>query len=248
MIAMPYICESGGIGYVGVAERRLHETAGASDGPSEVALGIEPTVPQAAYAAWVDLVGRIQSSESDGMEELYRVFSRGVRFHLCRHLGPQDLDDKVHDIFLMVVQAIRNGELREPQRLMGFVRTITRRQVAAHIDRAIHKRKEQTELEYGVGVADPRFNPEETAILHERKKWIQTVLAELSGRDREILNRFYLLEQDQAQVCQEMSITKTQFRLLKSRAKIRFGELGRKNLAKTNLQAVVYRISPVPCY
>ena len=75
-----------------------------------------------AYAVWVDLVARIQSAETDGMTELYQLFSKGIRFYLCRQLGPQELDDKVHDTFLVVVQAIRRGELREPQRLMGFVR------------------------------------------------------------------------------------------------------------------------------
>ena len=66
------------------------------------------------------------------MEELYQLFSKGIRFYLCRQLGPQELDDKVHDTFVVVVQAIRRGDLREPERLMGFVRTIVRRQVAAH--------------------------------------------------------------------------------------------------------------------
>ena len=116
-----------------------------------------------AYAVWVDLVARIQSAETDGMTELYQLFSKGIRFYLCRQLGPQELDDKVHDTFLVVVQAIRRGELREPQRLMGFVRTIVRRQVAAHIDKVVHTRREQMELDeaghaglpevvFGVGV------------------------------------------------------------------------------------------------
>jgi len=207
------------------------------------ALGFEPTVPADAYAAWVDLVGRIQSCETDGMAELYALFSRGIRFYLCRQLGPQELDDKVHDTFLVVVQAIRRGELREPQRLMGFVRTIVRRQVAAHIDRVVHSRKEQTELDSNIRVADPRSNPEEAAIFHQRNDLIQRVLAELSDRDREILNRFYLQEQGQDQICKEMSLSETQFRLLKSRAKARFGELGKKKLAHRNLEAVFLRTS-----
>jgi RNA polymerase sigma factor (sigma-70 family) len=207
------------------------------------ALGYEPNVPSDAYAAWVDLVGRIQSCETDGMEELYALFSRGIRFYLCRQLGPQELDDKVHDTFLVVVQAIRRGELREPQRLMGFVRTIVRRQVAAHIDRVVHSRKEQTELDSSIRVADPRSNPEEAAIFHQRNDLIHRVLGELSGRDREILTRFYLQEQGQDQICDEMSLSETQFRLLKSRAKARFGELGRKKLAHRNLQAVFLRTS-----
>src|SRR5262249_13644977 len=185
----------------------------------------------ASYADWAKLVERIQTSETDGMEELYLLFSKGIRFYLCRQLGPQELDDKVHDTFVVVVQAIRRGELREPQRLMGFVRTIVRRQVAAYIDRVVHTRREQLDLDSSARVANPRGNPEDAAIFRQRAELLRTVLEELSERDREILTRFYLREQGQDQICSEMALTETQFRLLKSRAKARFGELGKKKLA-----------------
>ena len=71
------------------------------------------------YSKWGVLVERIRSGDQRGMEELYKVFSKGVRFYLCRQLGPQELDDKVHDTFIVVVQAICRGDLREPERLMG---------------------------------------------------------------------------------------------------------------------------------
>src|SRR5260370_38819325 len=61
---------------------------------------------------WHRLVDRIQSGTSDGMEELYQLFSRGVRFYLCRQLGPQELSDKFHATFLMLVEAIQRCELR----------------------------------------------------------------------------------------------------------------------------------------
>jgi RNA polymerase sigma factor (sigma-70 family) len=177
------------------------------------------------------------------MEELYQIFSRGIRFYLCRQLGPQELDDRVHDSFLVVVQAIRKGELREPQRLMGFVRTIVRRQVAAHIDKAVQTRREQAEIDTSLRVADPHEDPEQSAIFTQRKQLIHQVLSELSGRDREILTRFYLQEESQEQICEEMGLTDTQFRLLKSRAKARFGELGKKKLAQRSLQSVFLRTS-----
>jgi RNA polymerase sigma-70 factor (ECF subfamily) len=185
-----------------------------------------------AYAELVALVERIREGQTDGMAELYKLFSRGIRFYLCRQLGPQEIDDKVHDTFVVVVEAIRNGELREPQRLMGFVRTIVRRQVAAHIDRVVHCRRDQAELDSGARVADPHGNPEERAIFRQRNALIKQVLGELTERDREILTRFYLYEQSQEQICTEMSLSETQFRLLKSRAKARFGELGKKKLAQ----------------
>ncbi len=76
-------------------------------------------------------------------------------------------------------------------------------------------------------------------MLEERVHLMQKVLRGISSRDREILTRFYLYEQTQEQICEEMSLTQTQFRLLKSRAKARFGEIGKRRLtgpgAKTNL-------------
>ena len=213
---------------------------------AEESLGPDPDLTQVSpetYAAWIELVERIRTGESDGMEELYQLFSRGIRFYLCRQLGPQELDDKVHDTFLVVVQAIRRGDLREPQRLMGFVRTIVRRQVAAHIDKVVHNRREQMDLDSSIRVADPHQSPEETAIFRQRTELIRRVLCELSDRDREILTRFYLHEQSQDQICSEMLLTETQFRLLKSRAKARFGELGKKKLAQKSLQAIFLRTS-----
>ncbi|HTB14797.1 MAG TPA: sigma-70 family RNA polymerase sigma factor [Bryobacteraceae bacterium] len=196
-----------------------------------------------SYAAWVELVDRIRFNETDGMEELYELFSKGIRFYLCRQLGPQELDDKVHDTFVVVVQAIRRGELREPSRLMGFVRTIVRRQVAAHIDKVVHTRRDQIDLDSTVRLADPEGNPEERAMFSQRSELINRVLGELSDRDREILTRFYLLEQGQDQICSEMGLSETQFRLLKSRAKARFGELGKKKLTHRALHAVHVRTS-----
>lgn len=166
------------------------------------------------------------------MEELYRVFSRGVRFFLCRQLGPQDLDDKVHDTFLIVAQAIRRGDLREPERLMGYVRTVVRRQVAAQIEENIKNRKHQTDLDTGLAVRDGGSNPEQSAIRQQHHRIALEVLQSISRRDREILTRFYLGEQTQEQICREMGLTETQFRLLKSRAKARFGELGKKRLSR----------------
>ncbi len=195
------------------------------------------------YAAveWSLLVAQIKAGEDSGMEQLYKLFSRGIRYYLCRQLGPQELEDKVHDTFLIVVNAIRRGDLREPERLMGFVRTVVRRQVAAYIEQAVHNRREQTDLESGVAVADRKENPEQEAMIHQKAELMKSVLGCLSQRDRDILVRFYLLEQTQEQICREMSLTETQFRLLKSRAKAKFGDIGRKKLASNGIFSVFVR-------
>jgi RNA polymerase sigma factor (sigma-70 family) len=190
---------------------------------------------------WNLLVEQVRTGENTGMEQLYKLFSRGIRYYLCRQLGPQELEDKVHDTFLIVVNAIRRGDLREPERLMGFVRTVVRRQVAAYIEQAVHNRREQADLETGVTVADRKQNPEQEAMLRQKSDLMKSSLAALSQRDRDILVRFYLHEQPQEQICREMDLTETQFRLLKSRAKAKFGEIGKKKLASSGIFSVLVR-------
>lgn len=181
--------------------------------------------------SWRELVDGVKRGDRGAMEELYTSFSHGVRYYFCKHLGPADLDDRVHDAYLTVVQAIRAGSLREPEALMGFVKTIIRRQVAAGIDDAVQSRRERVDFEVSAFVSDARQNPEQEAIGRQKTQLMVQVLQEISPRDREILTRFYLHGQEQDEICQEMNLTETQFRLLKSRAKARFGDLGRKRLS-----------------
>lgn len=190
---------------------------------------------------WGVLVTQIKAGEDSGMEQLYKLFSRGIRYYLCRQLGPQELEDKVHDTFLIVVNAIKRGDLREPERLMGFVRTVVRRQVAAYIEQAVHTRREQADIESGAAVADRKQNPEQEAMLREKAELMRSALSALSQRDRDILVRFYLKEQPQEQICREMALTETQFRLLKSRAKAKFGDIGRKKLTSSGIFSVLVR-------
>lgn len=197
--------------------------------------------PSFTTVEWGELVAKVKAGEDEGMEQLYKLFSRGIRYYLCRQLGPQELEDKVHDTFLIVVNAIRRGDLREPERLMGFVRTVVRRQVAAYIESAVHTRREQADLETGITVADKKQNPEQEAILRQKTALMKSVLESLNQRDRDILVRFYLMEQPQDQICREMSLTETQFRLLKSRAKAKFGEIGKKKLTTSGIFSVFVR-------
>ncbi len=185
-----------------------------------------------AQPAWSPLVERIRAGDPAAMEELYNLFSKGIRFYLCRQLGPQDLDDRVHDVFLTITQAIQSGELREPERLMGYVRTVVRRQVAARIDANVHARRRQASLEDGIVLRDHSPDPERLAIRGESIEVALRILNSIARRDREVLVRFYLNEQPAEQICREMDLTETQFRLIKSRAKARFGELGKARLAR----------------
>ena len=134
-----------------------------------------------------------------------------------------------------MVEAIVSGELREPERLPGFIRTVVRRQVAAFIDRAVQARKDNFDLDNGMKILDNRRNPEECAIFDEKVAIMMDVLGGINVRDREILLRYYVLEHPPEEICADLGLSDTQFRLLKSRAKARFGEIGKRKLVQKAL-------------
>jgi RNA polymerase sigma factor (sigma-70 family) len=175
------------------------------------------------------LVSRINRGEAAAIEELYGIFARGVRYWLLRHLGPDDLDDKVHDCFVVVLQAIRNGGLREPERLMGYVKTVVKRKITASIHVAARQRRVRVDFDDTLFfLPDRRENPERGLASRQQIEIARKVLERVPRRDREILQRFYVLEQSQEQIRADMELSCTQFRLLKSRAKARFGEFGKR--------------------
>lgn len=185
---------------------------------------------------WAQVVERIRQGDERAMEELYAYFGKGVRYFLLRRLGVDELEDRVHDVFLVVAAAIQNGELRDPSRLMGFVRTVVRRAIAGVIQDNVTSRVSYMDLEsLTFSVADWRLDPEKTAQQEQRTEVVRRLLQGASRRDREVLRRFYMEEQSQEQICAEMGLSYNQFRLLKSRAKARFSEMGQRMAGRLGL-------------
>jgi DNA-directed RNA polymerase specialized sigma24 family protein len=95
-------------------------------------------------------------------------------------------------------------------------------------------------------MASPRCTPEQSLVQHERVVIAKRVLTEMKPHEREILRRSYLDEQPPEQICNSMGLSMTQLRLLKSRAKARFGELGRQQLQPKPPATTLQRLSRSP--
>jgi RNA polymerase sigma-70 factor, ECF subfamily len=167
-----------------------------------------------------------------GLEELYAV-AKGFSFFLLRQLGRDELQDKVHDIFVATAQAIRRGKLRDPERLIPFVTKVTRFYTYSQIERRTQSRRLQGPLEHA-NVPDDRVNLERTAYQKQKVRIVHDILHSMNERDCDVLRRFYIQEQSKEQICEEMRLTNTQFRLLKSRAKSRFAKLGAVKLRQSS--------------
>jgi len=187
------------------------------------------TVP---VPGWTPLVERIRAGDEHAVAELYSRLSEGLRILIARQLGSQDVHDRIHDVFVVVLTAIRTGQLREPESLISFARGVMRRHVAGCIRELSKRRQQDSSVRTPDEIAADHHSPEELVLHQERTEIAHRALKRLRRRDREILTRFYLSHQTEEQICREMSLTCTQFRLAKSRAKAAFGEIGGRMIAR----------------
>src|SRR5579863_696965 len=140
------------------------------------------------------LVQGVRRRSEAAVEELYRLVVDIATPQLRWRLGIPgvlaEFDDHLHDVFLAVLEAIQVGAIREPQRLVAFVRTIVRYQTVSAIRQAIRRRRrEDSET---AGLADFRPTPERSHLDREQREVLGDVLRALRPEDSDILRRFYL--------------------------------------------------------
>lgn len=149
------------------------------------------------------LVERIECGSQDAVHELHLHFLRGIKYLLARQFGRAGSDALAQNVLTEVIDAIRNGEVHEPECLAAFVQTVLHRTIASEID---HLRPHTA------------YSP----IRREDLASADRVLRSLPSREREILMRFYCKEQPAETICREMGVTATEFRIIKSRARDKF--------------------------
>ena len=170
---------------------------------------------------WGLLVARVQAGEADAVELLYRELS-GFRRYFQRYIRNGEHDDAYQELILDLIRQFRLGLLREPSRLVGYARVMAGRKVARYIWCLSHSRNSEREAGDIPWLRDQAEDPEAAAIRQEQLLIAKRVLKAMLPREREVIHRFYLEEQAPDHICEEMGLTSTQFRLLKSRAKARF--------------------------
>ncbi len=159
------------------------------------------------------------------MTRLYSSL-QGLRALFVKQVGSQDAEDHLSDVFLAVVHAILAGRVLDPCRLPGFVMSVAKFRAASRIAALAAERRRTVCVDSLPFLPDPARQPEERAWTRQRSEIAADALRRLRPNEREILVRFYLKEQPEETICREMGLTRTQFRLLKWRAKGRFRQAG----------------------
>jgi RNA polymerase sigma factor (sigma-70 family) len=169
---------------------------------------------------WTPLISRVIKGDAAAIEEFY-VSLRDMKFYFGKRVGEQLAEDAFHDMFLYVISRIQAGALREPERILGYVHAVAR----AQCFESSRSNKKFVAAEDLAEPHDSAPNPEDQYRNAEVRAIALRVLESMPAREREVLIRFYLGEETPSEIQRNLKLTATQFRLIKSRAKVRFEEL-----------------------
>lgn len=172
-----------------------------------------------------DLVGRIEAGDGRAESELVERYARYVKLILLKRTGSVQLaNDLCQDTFIVTLKKLRAGDLKKPPCLSAFIRQTA---VNLSID---HFRKEKRYI----------FQNDESNSLHlshrdykargidrqTARVILEKVLTQLAvSRDREILRRFYLADEDKVSICTDLKLSASHFDRVLYRARKRMCEL-----------------------
>jgi RNA polymerase sigma-70 factor, ECF subfamily len=173
-----------------------------------------------------ELVTRIMAGDSTAEEEVVLRYKRGIGIIIDQIVrNPTAAEDVSQDTFRIVLEKIRHGDLREPARLSGFVCGVARNAAIEYIRRA-KRLKNMDPIGEGQQIADSAPSQLDQMLKQERAAIVRQIIHELKvDRDRDLLLRYYIAEEDKDTICADLNITRAQFSNVIFRAIARFKEL-----------------------
>lgn len=173
-----------------------------------------------------ELVRRIVAGDSAAEDEVVRRYRHGVCVIIDQIVrNPSATEDVSQETFKIVLEKIRHGDLREPDRLSGFICSVARNAAIDYIRRA-RRSNSREETSNAENIADHAPSPLERILHEERARIVRQLILELKvERDREVLFRYFIAEEDKDKVCLALGLTRIQFNSVIYRALARFKEL-----------------------
>jgi RNA polymerase sigma-70 factor (ECF subfamily) len=180
-----------------------------------------------------DLVSRIRAGDQQAEGELVERFGRGVLMILRRSTRNAAVsDDLYQDTFRIALEKVRQGDLRDSAKLGAFMCSVARNLVIEYFRRTA---RHENLTEMAEAERPPHFAPNqlEAVLQKERAAIVRQVINELpNDRDRQVLFRFYVVEDEKEKICADLGLTSLHFNRVLHRARERYRELYEKALSR----------------
>jgi RNA polymerase sigma-70 factor (ECF subfamily) len=175
-------------------------------------------------------VERLQAGDFRTEEHFVAYFSQLMQLKLRSRLNsPQAIEDVRQETFTRVFAALRDGKIRQPERLGAFVNSMCNN-VLREYCRASSR---QDPLDDEDRQHSPAANVDVLGAIanHEMAEQVQKILGEMPERDRRLLREVFLEERDKVAICRDFGVDREYLRVLLYRAKQAFKSLYLKSVA-----------------
>jgi len=160
------------------------------------------------------------ATECSKISELIKLHYTGLLNHVRGKVKDRELAaDLVHQAIAITLEQVRSGRVSTNDQIAGYVFNVSMNLLRNH-RRNMDNR------------TDLRADPEVLADMEKEgldnsmddcqtRKLVRKVLESVNRRDREVITRFYLDEQEREMICRELDLSSIQFNQVISRARQR---------------------------
>lgn len=186
-----------------------------------------------------DLAVRVSTGDRAAETELVERYSRGLRYLLLRRTRNAELaEDLLQETWAVALKRMRQSTIDEPERLSGFLSGIARH-LALNESRKASRQRTSFNSEIVDLIPDDQASPVRQASRAEICQHVRRLLDELKlERDRQILERFYVREQDKEEICRKIGVDGSHFNRVLFRARQRLRDLVLRENLKSRLRAI----------
>jgi RNA polymerase sigma-70 factor (ECF subfamily) len=172
---------------------------------------------QPRFSFDADYVRRLTEGDAETEDHFARYFGDLIRIKARARSGSAHAADDIRqETMLRVVRSLRQGAIQHPERLGAYVNTVCNNVMLEMF------RRDKRLSELPPGELPSGQEGAETGLLREeRRDLVKRALFELPLKDRQLLQRIFLDEQDKDLVCKEFSVTREYLRVLLHRARTR---------------------------
>jgi len=177
-------------------------------------------------AAAINIVARIKHGSQRAETELVERYQHELRFLVKHRTGDDEFAKEVaQETLLVVLQRLRTKGIEQPEKLSPFVLQTARNIMIGQIRKSARRRTKPDSLQ--IEKTAGSLEDQTSAAMHDQEAVIvQQLLCEMScERDRQILERFYLRDQEKSDICRALCIRESHFKRVLYRARKRFAVL-----------------------
>jgi RNA polymerase sigma-70 factor (ECF subfamily) len=184
--------------------------------------------------SFTELAHRIKAGDKTAEDILSRRISPGITQIVLRKTGNFPLAQELcQETLIVVLTRLRSQPLDDPERLPAFAAQVARNLLMAE-RRKDRRRRTEADSTAVDEAPDQSDGQEADAERESAASAIRTVLQEMkSVRDRTLLVRYYLRDEDKKEICRELGLSEMSFNVVLFRARNRFLEL----LAKRGIRS-----------